>query len=123
SSASDEHDDGEVEFEVQGDDDDARSVLRGPDFQPSCAQAVRPPAHARRASAIRRHGEDREEKHVSFVEIEREGRLRDRQRSSDQLDFSFWRYRVRPAFVEFKGDRQLFLAVDNVVFASARGLG
>ncbi|KIX95621.1 uncharacterized protein Z520_08741 [Fonsecaea multimorphosa CBS 102226] len=67
SSASDEHDDGEVEFEVQGDDDDARSVLRGPDFQPSCAQAVRPPTHTRRASAIRRHGEEREEKHVSFV--------------------------------------------------------
>ncbi|KAH0844891.1 ADA HAT complex component 1 [Fonsecaea pedrosoi] len=67
SSASDEHDDNEVEFEVQGDDDDARSVLRGPDFQPSCTQAVRPPTHARRASAIRRHGEEREEKHVTFV--------------------------------------------------------
>ncbi|KIW95374.1 uncharacterized protein Z519_03958 [Cladophialophora bantiana CBS 173.52] len=67
SSVSDEHDEGEVEFEVQGDDDDARSVLRAPDFQPSCAQAVRPPTHTRRASAIRRHGEEREEKHVSFV--------------------------------------------------------
>ncbi|KAI1616631.1 ADA HAT complex component 1 [Exophiala viscosa] len=68
SSVSDEHDVGEVEFEVQGDEDDARSiVLRGPEFQPSCAQATRPSTHVRRPSAIRRQGEDREEKHVSFV--------------------------------------------------------
>jgi len=67
SSVSDEHDVGEIEFEVQGDDDDARSVLRGPDFQPNCAQPTRPPTHVRRPSAIRRQGEDREEKHVSFV--------------------------------------------------------
>ncbi|EXJ85014.1 hypothetical protein A1O3_05689 [Capronia epimyces CBS 606.96] len=68
SSVSDEHDVGEVDFEVQGDDDDdARNVLRGPDFQPSCTQPARPPAHVRRPSAIRRRGEDREEKHVSFV--------------------------------------------------------
>ncbi|ETI22351.1 hypothetical protein G647_06425 [Cladophialophora carrionii CBS 160.54] len=66
SSISDEHDMGEIDFEVQGDDDDARSVLHGPDFQPTCTQAARP-SHARRPSAIRRHGEDREEKHVSFV--------------------------------------------------------
>lgn len=68
SSVSDEHDVGEVEFEVQGDEDDARSsMLRGPEFQPSCAQTTRPPTHVRRPSAIRRQGEDREEKHVSFV--------------------------------------------------------
>lgn len=67
SSVSDEHDVGEVEFEVQGDDDDARSVLHGPEFQPNCAQPARPPTHVRRPSAIRRQGEDREEKHVSFV--------------------------------------------------------
>merc|ERR1711939_1057233 len=70
SSVSDEHDDGEVEFEIQGDDDDARSVLHGPEFhptQPSCAQPARPTTHVRRPSAIRRHGEEREEKHVSFV--------------------------------------------------------
>lgn len=66
SSVSDEHDEGEVQFEVQGDEDDARSVLRGPEFQPNCAQAARP-THVRRPSAIRRQGEDREEKHVSFV--------------------------------------------------------
>jgi ADA HAT complex component 1 len=67
SSISDEHDIGEIDFEVQSDDDEnARSVLRGPEFQPTCAQAARP-THARRPSAIRRHGEDREEKHVSFV--------------------------------------------------------
>lgn len=64
---SEEHDVGEVDFEVQGDDDDARSVLRGPDFQPNCAQTARPSPHVRRPSAIRRQGEDREEKHVSFV--------------------------------------------------------
>ncbi|KIX04637.1 uncharacterized protein Z518_05507 [Rhinocladiella mackenziei CBS 650.93] len=63
----DEHDVGEVQFEVQGDDDDARSVLRGPEFQPNCAQPARPTPHVRRPSAIRRQGEDREEKHVSFV--------------------------------------------------------
>ncbi|KIW18781.1 hypothetical protein PV08_03070 [Exophiala spinifera] len=70
SSVSDEHDDGEVVFEVQGDDDDARTVLHAPEFQgsqPGCAQPARPATHARRPSAIRRHGEDREEKHVSFV--------------------------------------------------------
>ncbi|KAK4936132.1 hypothetical protein LTR10_022928 [Elasticomyces elasticus] len=68
SSVSDEHDVGEIEFEVQGDEDDARSsVLRGPEFQPSCAQTARPSTHVRRPSAIRRQGEDREEKHVSFV--------------------------------------------------------
>ncbi|KAJ9498484.1 hypothetical protein H2202_006171 [Exophiala xenobiotica] len=70
SSVSEEHDDGEVEFEIQGDDDDARSVLHGPEFnptQPSCAQPARPTPHVRRPSAIRQHGEDREEKHVSFV--------------------------------------------------------
>lgn len=66
SSVSDQHDIGEIEFEVQDDDDDARSVLRGPDFQPTCAQPSRP-THARRPSAIRQHGEDKEEKHVSFV--------------------------------------------------------
>ncbi|EXJ58680.1 ADA HAT complex component 1 [Cladophialophora yegresii CBS 114405] len=66
SSISDEHDIGEIDFEVQGDEDDARSVLQGPEFQPTCTQAARP-SHARRPSAIRRHGEDREEKHVSFV--------------------------------------------------------
>ncbi|KAJ9638703.1 hypothetical protein H2204_004179 [Knufia peltigerae] len=70
SSVSDEHDDGEVVFEVQGDDDDARTVLHAPEFQssqPSCAQHARPATHVRRPSAIRRHGEEREEKHVSFV--------------------------------------------------------
>ncbi|KAL6242995.1 hypothetical protein RBB50_010095 [Rhinocladiella similis] len=70
SSVSDEHDDGEVVFEIQGDDDDARTVLHAPEFQssqPSCAQPARPATHVRRPSAIRRHGEDREEKHVSFV--------------------------------------------------------
>lgn len=67
SSISDDHDMGEVDFEVQGDEDDARSVLRGPDFQPNCTQVTTRPTHARRPSAIRRHGEDREEKHVSFV--------------------------------------------------------
>ena len=67
SSVSDEHEDlGEVDFVIQGDEDDARSVLRGPDFQPNCAQTSAP-THSRRPSAIRRHGEDREEKHVSFV--------------------------------------------------------
>ncbi|KIW67254.1 hypothetical protein PV04_06519 [Phialophora macrospora] len=67
SSISDEHDIGEIDFEVQSDDDDgARSALRGPEFQPTCAQAARP-THARKPSAIRRHGEDREEKHVTFV--------------------------------------------------------
>ena len=66
SSVSDDRDIGEVDFEIQGDEDDAASVLRGPDFQPNCAQAARP-THTRRPSAIRRHGEDREEKHVSFV--------------------------------------------------------
>ncbi|EXJ85931.1 ADA HAT complex component 1 [Capronia coronata CBS 617.96] len=68
SSVSDEQDVGEVDFEVRGDeDDDARSVLRGPDFQPSCTQPARPTGHVRRPSAIRRQGEDREEKHVTFV--------------------------------------------------------
>jgi len=67
SSASEEPDEAEVHFEVQGDDDDAQSVLRAPDFQASCAQTARPPTHVRRPSAIRRQGEDREEKHVSFV--------------------------------------------------------
>jgi ADA HAT complex component 1 len=67
SSVSDEHEDlGEIDFVVQGDEDDARSVLRGPDFQPNCAQSTGP-APGRRPSAIRRHGEDREAKHVSFV--------------------------------------------------------
>ncbi|KAJ9607862.1 hypothetical protein H2200_007941 [Cladophialophora chaetospira] len=66
SSVSDEHDLGEIDFEVRDDDDDARSVLHGPDFQPNCAQPARP-THARRPSAIRRQGEDKEEKHVSFV--------------------------------------------------------
>lgn len=65
SSASDDHDIGEVEFEVQGDDDDARSVLPAPEFQASCAPPR--PTHVRRPSAIRRQGEEREEKHVSFV--------------------------------------------------------
>lgn len=65
SSTSDDHDIGEVEFEVQGDDDDARSVLAAPEFQASCAPSR--PTHVRRPSAIRRQGEEREEKHVSFV--------------------------------------------------------
>ncbi|KEF56204.1 uncharacterized protein A1O9_07785 [Exophiala aquamarina CBS 119918] len=56
---------GEVEFEVQGDDDDARSVLPAPEFQASCAPTR--PTHVRRPSAIRRQGEEREEKHVSFL--------------------------------------------------------
>lgn len=56
---------GEVEFEVQGDDDDARSVLPAPEFQATCAPTR--PTHVRRPSAIRRQGEEREEKHVSFV--------------------------------------------------------
>lgn len=64
-SNSDDHDIGEVEFEVQGDDDDARSVLPAPEFQASCAPTR--PTHVRRPSAIRRQGEEREEKHVSFV--------------------------------------------------------
>ncbi|KAK5053963.1 hypothetical protein LTR84_001925 [Exophiala bonariae] len=64
-SNSDDHDIGEVEFEVQGDDDDARSVLPAPEFQASCAPTR--PTHVRRPSAIRRQGEEREEKHVTFV--------------------------------------------------------
>ena len=66
SSVSDEHDLGEIDFEVQGDDDDTRNVLPTPEFQPNCAPAAGP-THTRRPSAIRRHGEDREEKHVTFV--------------------------------------------------------
>lgn len=68
SSVCDEHDVEEVEFEVQDDEDDedTRSVRPPPEFQTSCATA-RPHSHARRPSAIRRQGEDREEKHVSFV--------------------------------------------------------
>lgn len=68
SSVSDDHDVGEVDFEVRGDEDeDTRSALHAPDFQPSCTQPARPSTHVRRPSAIRRRGEDREEKHVSFV--------------------------------------------------------
>jgi ADA HAT complex component 1 len=66
SSVSDDHDMGEVEFEVQDDENEGTNGLRGPEFQPSCAHPGRP-THARRPSAIRRHGEDREQKHVSFV--------------------------------------------------------
>ena len=68
SSVCDEHDVEEVEFEVQDDEDDedTRSVRPPPEFQTSCATA-RPHSHTRRPSAIRRQGEDREEKHVSFV--------------------------------------------------------
>jgi len=67
SSVSDEHDMGEIDFDIQGDEDDTRGVLHGPDFQPSCAQAAAQSTHARRPSAIRRQVVDREEKHVSFV--------------------------------------------------------
>ncbi|EHY55501.1 hypothetical protein HRR83_008931 [Exophiala dermatitidis] len=68
SSVSDEQDDGEVDFKIRGDeDDDPRTVLPESDFQPGCTQPARPPSHVRRPSAIRRQGEEREEKHVSFV--------------------------------------------------------
>jgi len=70
SSGSEASDEGEIDFEVRDDDDDTRPPLPArPEFQPNCAQtaARETSPHVRRPSAIRRQGETREEKHVSFV--------------------------------------------------------
>jgi ADA HAT complex component 1 len=70
SSSGSDDEEGEVDFHVQDEDDSPQVELPRSDFQPSCAQAAAPEpaaARARRPSALRRHVDSREEKHVSFV--------------------------------------------------------
>jgi ADA HAT complex component 1 len=65
SSIFDEPDTNEVDFQIHDYEDEGRSELQAPEFQPSCTQPARP-THSRRPSAIRRQV-GQEEKHVSFV--------------------------------------------------------
>ena len=70
SSASEQGEEGEVDFHVQDEDDTQQVALTRSDFQPSCAQRNAPIAstpRTRRPSALRRHADSHEEKHVSFA--------------------------------------------------------